>query len=114
MPSARAGGLRTRTEPSLSPATSVDTPSVSSARTHATNGAFRDGLFLGTQAAKRGAGLHIASGRRPTDQDRDSFAEGYRRGYAESSAIEASAVNRLRRSELVRDDLAHGENLGEG
>jgi hypothetical protein len=72
--------------------------SVSSARTHATNGAFRDGLFLGAQAAKRGAEPHIASGRWPTDQDRDSFAEGYRQGYAESSAIQASAVNRLPRS----------------
>ena len=50
--------------------------SVSSARTHATNGAFRDGLFLGAHAAKRGAEPHIASGRWPMDQDGESFEEG--------------------------------------
>jgi len=63
--------------------------SVRSTRTHATNGAFRDGLLLGKGEAKRGAEAHISAGRWAADQDRASFTEGYQQGYAESSTARA-------------------------
>jgi hypothetical protein len=69
--------------------------SIRSTRAHATNGAFQDGLFLGALAAKRGTEPHISAARWAADQDRASFREGYQQGYAESSAIRASAVNGL-------------------
>lgn len=53
----------------------------------ATDGAFRDGLYQGGLAAKHGNEPHIAVGRWATDQDRASFAAGYRQGYAESLAV---------------------------
>jgi hypothetical protein len=48
-----------------------------------TNGAFRDGLYLGRLAAKRGAEPRIATGRWATSEDRSSFTSGYRLGYSE-------------------------------
>jgi len=72
---------------------------ISSTTSHAINGAFRDGLFLGALAAKRGTQPHIATGRWAATQDRTSFKEGYQQGYAESSVLRSSAFNGLRRSE---------------
>jgi hypothetical protein len=50
---------------------------------HITDGAFRDGLYLGQLAAERGAEPHAAIGRWATLQDRASFTTGYQRGYTE-------------------------------
>lgn len=47
----------------------------------ATDGAFRDGLYLGRRAAERGSGAHIAIARWATARDRASFTAGYQRGY---------------------------------
>jgi hypothetical protein len=51
------------------------------AKAQSTNGAFRDGLYLGELDAKQGNGQHIASGRWSTGQDRASFVDGYSRAY---------------------------------
>jgi len=59
----------------------------------ATDGAFRDGIFLGGLAARRGNEPHIAVGRWATDRDRMSFAAGYRQGYSEFLATRATTVN---------------------
>jgi hypothetical protein len=47
----------------------------------ATDGAFRDGLYLGKLAAELGQAPRPATGRWSTDRDRSLFAIGYRRGY---------------------------------
>jgi len=47
----------------------------------ATNTAYRDGLFLGSFAARRGEDFHAAEGRWARDTDRQAFVEGYRVGY---------------------------------
>jgi hypothetical protein len=49
----------------------------------ATDGAFRDGLYLGKLAAEQGLTQHPASGRWSREQDRASFVAGYRQGYSE-------------------------------
>ena len=64
-----------------------------------TNGAFRDGLYLGRLAAERGAEPHVAIGRWATPEDRSSFTAGYQRGYSEFLASRAASVPRLRRAE---------------
>jgi hypothetical protein len=43
---------------------------------HASDGAFQDGLYLGTLAAKSGAEPYIAVGRWATLKERTSFASG--------------------------------------
>ena len=48
-----------------------------------TNGAFRDGLYLGRLAAESGAEPRIAIGRWATSEDRSYFTAGYRLGYSE-------------------------------
>jgi hypothetical protein len=45
------------------------------------DGAFRDGLYLGRLAAESGQLRRPAIGRWSTEQDRDTFTTGYRRGY---------------------------------
>jgi len=50
---------------------------------YASDGAFRDGLYLGKLTAERGQPLRPAIGRWSTDQDRARFTAGYRRGYYE-------------------------------
>ncbi len=53
----------------------------------AADGAFRDGLYLGKLAAENGEAVaRPAIGRWSTDQDRATFAAGFRRGYNESLA----------------------------
>jgi hypothetical protein len=55
-------------------------------RNVATNAPFRDGLYLGGLTAKGGDAPHVAAGRWSREQDRASFAEGYRIGYSQSAA----------------------------
>ncbi len=52
----------------------------------ASDGAFRDGLYLGKLAAESGEPLRPAVGRWSTEQDRSMFTAGYRRGYNDSLA----------------------------
>ena len=47
----------------------------------ANNGAFRDGVYLGTLAAERGETPHVASGRWSAAADRGSFSDGYTLAY---------------------------------
>ena len=47
----------------------------------ATDGAFRDGLYVGRLAAESRQPLRPQIGRWSSDQDRSSFVAGYRRGY---------------------------------
>jgi len=76
----------------------TDSLTASDNAAHATNAAFRDGLFLGTLTAKRGGEYHAATGRWATDEDRASFIAGYRQGYAEMLAS-ASVGHSFRQSE---------------
>ena len=46
-----------------------------------TDGAFRDGLYVGRLAAEAGRPLHPQIGRWSKEGDRASFVAGYRRGY---------------------------------
>lgn len=59
----------------------------------ATDGAFRDGVYLGKLAAKRGLPSHVAIGRWSTPVDRTSFAAGYQQGYSEFLANRAASVS---------------------
>ena len=53
------------------------------------NGAFRDGLYLGRLTAQRGGQLHIANGRWATAVDRGLFTAGFQQGYHEIQASRA-------------------------
>jgi len=57
-----------------------------------TDGAFRDGVYLGRLAAQRGGEHHVAVGRWVTAQDRSSFSAGYERGYSEFLASRVAAT----------------------
>lgn len=57
-----------------------------------TGAAFRDGLYLGALAAKRGEESHIAEGRWSSQADRISFTAGYQQGYDEAVAVRAAVV----------------------
>jgi hypothetical protein len=57
-----------------------------SAKVEATDGALRDGLYLGAMDARQGKQRHIASGRWATGKDRSSFVYGYIRAYQEVSS----------------------------
>lgn len=63
------------------------------------DGAFRDGLYLGKRAAGRGAESHIAIGRWATAENRASFTAGYQRGYNEVLASRVTPPNRGRQAE---------------
>jgi hypothetical protein len=58
---------------------------------HATDAAYRDGLFLGQLDAKQGREVHIAVGRWSSLARRESFKAGYRAGYAEGVGNSAEA-----------------------
>ena len=60
----------------------------------ATDGAFRDGLYLGGLAAQRGEEPRIAEGRWSSQSDRASFTAGYQQGYDQLIAVRAAVVNR--------------------
>jgi hypothetical protein len=65
----------------------------------ATDGAFRDGLYVGRLAAEHGRPLRPQIGRWSDERDRASFVAGYRRGYDSSvasaavAAVESAGVN---------------------
>jgi hypothetical protein len=63
-----------------------------------TDGAFRDGLYLGRLAAEGGSEPHVAIGRWATAEDRSSFTAGYHRGYSELLASRSELDNRLRQT----------------
>ena len=60
-----------------------------------TDGAFRDGLYLGRLAAESGREPHLAVGRWARAEDRSSFSAGYQRGYSEFLARRAALDNRV-------------------
>jgi len=64
-----------------------------------TDGAFRDGLYLGRLAAERGAEPHVAIGRWVTPEDRLSFTSGYQRGYGHILASHAASTTHERGAE---------------
>jgi hypothetical protein len=83
-------GLSATATLAISPRTAK--PSTTAEVRFASDGAFRDGLYLGKLAAKSGQPVCPAIGRWSTDQDRAMFTAGYRRGYNESlTSTEASA-----------------------
>jgi hypothetical protein len=47
----------------------------------ATNGAYRDGLYLGRLAAKGSMPSHVATGRWSREDDRAKFSAGYQQAY---------------------------------
>jgi hypothetical protein len=57
-----------------------------------TDGAFRDGVYLGRLAAQSGSEHHVAVGRWATAQDRSSFSSGYEQGYSEFLASRVAAT----------------------
>ena len=57
---------------------------------HITDGAFRDGLYLGRLAAENGVAPHVVSGRWATEADRASFTAGYQKGYEDFLADQAA------------------------
>jgi hypothetical protein len=63
---------------SVRPATRITADSAS-------NAAFRDGLYQAKLALQRGSGVHVATGRWRSEEDRASFAAGYQLGYAQAS-----------------------------
>jgi len=65
----------------------------------ATDGAFRDGLYLGKLAAVGGQALRPAIGRWSTDQDRTMFRAGYLRGYNETLTSTQASAGRARTTE---------------
>ena len=76
-----------------------DLPQVNDSASQSTDGAFRDGLYMGKLAAERGAEPHIATGRWVAVQDRNSFSAGYQRGYNEVLASRVAPSNRARQAE---------------
>ena len=61
----------------------TENPTTTPGALFATEGAFRDGLYLGKRAADHGEPQRIAIGRWSAEHDRLLFAAGYRRGYDE-------------------------------
>jgi hypothetical protein len=60
-----------------------------------TDGAFRDGLYLGRLASERGLPHRIAAGRWATAENRASFTAGYERGYNEFLASRMAPATRV-------------------
>lgn len=56
----------------------------------ATDGAYRDGLFLGRFDARAGRNHRVCVGRWSAQADRASFASGYEDGYAQAAAVSAA------------------------
>lgn len=74
-------------------------PSANDSVNQATDGAFRDGLYLGKLTAERGAESHVAVARWATAEDRASFKAGYHRGYNEVLASRMVPAKAARRAE---------------
>ena len=66
---------------------------IKASETHATDPAFRDGLYLGKLDAENGREPHLSTGRWSTDVDRASFKSGYQEGYRQ--VLDAKAAKRL-------------------
>jgi hypothetical protein len=64
-----------------------------------TDGAFRDGFYLGRLAAEHGAETHVAIGRWATPKDRTSFTVGYQQGYGQFLAKRAVPTIHERRAD---------------
>jgi hypothetical protein len=77
-------------------------PSPNGSVAQMTDGAFRDGLYLGRLAAERGDEPHVAIGRWATLQDRTSFTTGYQRGYSDFLASRPVPAMHERRAEVGR------------
>jgi len=80
----------------------------------ATNGPFRDGVYLAKLAAQNGEPPHISAGRWSAGADRESFVAGYKRSYEQSLTAQATeeATNAP-----FRDGIFHGRldaNRGRG
>jgi hypothetical protein len=56
----------------------------------ATNGPFRDGVYLAKLAVQNGEPPHISAGRWSADADRESFVAGYKRSYEQSLTAQAT------------------------
>ncbi len=56
----------------------------------ATNGPFRDGVYLAKLAAQNGEPSHISAGRWSAIADRESFVAGYKRSYEQSLTAQAT------------------------
>ena len=69
-----ASGFRSGSPPNLN---------VDETISQATNGAYRDGIFVGKLSAEHGAKARAPIGRWATAEDRASFNAGYQRGYGE-------------------------------
>jgi hypothetical protein len=78
----------------------------------ATDGAFRDGLYLGKLDAEQGRKQHPAIGRWNTTEARASFFAGYRQGYRPSSELTSGRITGPSVAELAaagyRDGLLDG------
>jgi hypothetical protein len=62
----------------------------SNASTLCSNGAFRDGLYLGKLTGESGDQYRVAAGRWARAEDRASFAAGYDQGYRGQVSIRAA------------------------
>jgi len=51
----------------------------------ATDGAYRDGLFMGQMDRNKAKPRHVASARWNSDADRQSFRQGYEQGYTNAA-----------------------------
>jgi hypothetical protein len=51
---------------------------------NASNGAFRDGMYQGTQDAVRGDTPHLALAGQASDAERNAFAKGYKKAYQDT------------------------------
>lgn len=65
-------------------------PAVISTPNLASNGAFRDGLYLGKLSGESGDQYRVAAGRWARAEDRASFAAGYDQGYRGQVALRAA------------------------
>jgi len=79
-------GLSATATLAISPRTAK--PGITAEAIFATDGAFRDGLYLGKLAAKNGEPARPAIGRWSTEHDRSMFTAGYRRGYNEYEVLQ--------------------------
>jgi len=80
----------------------------------ATNGAYRDGLYLGTLAAERGELPHIAFGRWSKGSDHDAFVEGYKVAHERTIvSFDQSKESNPNTSAAYRDGLYLGKRDAE-
>src|ERR1700758_5284820 len=67
----------------------------------ATNGAFRDGLYLGKLDASQGNRPHLGSGRWSNEVDRRNYIEGYQTGFNEVAGVAKNPGTRLQIAEIT-------------